>query len=561
LDDIQIEAPSQSRVKVIPLGGVGEVGKNITCFEYGDDIILVDVGLGFPTADMYGVDLVIPDITYLQDKLDHIRAIFLTHGHEDHIGALPYLLPQLGIRLPLYCTRLTAGLVRVKLKERKLVEGAQIHVVNPNDVIQAGAFKVEFFRVSHSVPDGVGLAITSPAGLIVHTGDFKFDQTPVDGKVTEFGKLAEIGNRGVDLLMSDCVHVESPGMTPSESVVTQAFDQIFRDAEGRIIVATFASLISRVQQVLDTAYKYGRKVAPLGRSLENNVAMARDLGYLDIPENTLIKAGEAANQHPLQVAYVVTGAQGEPMAVLSRIANKEHKTLSIQPGDTVIISATPIPGNETSVGRIINSLVRQGANVIYSAIQRVHVSGHASQEELKLMINLVKPRYVMPIHGEPRHLSLYGKLAQELGYEESNVLIMENGKVAEFGPDFGGITGTVPAGPIFVDGSTVGDIGDVVIKDRGLLARDGILMIVLVADAESGMLAGSVDVVSRGFVYMREAGELLDYVRSRVEEQFGQEDLLGDRAATIKRVKDFVGDLLYAQVKRRPVVMPLIMKI
>ena len=326
MEDIQIEAPHAIPREGHSFGRLGEVGKNITCFEYGDDIILVDVGLGFPTADMYGVDLVIPDITYLQDKLDRIRAIFLTHGHEDHIGALPYLLPQLGVDFPLYCTRLTAGLVRVKLKERKLVEGAQIHVISPDDVIEAGAFKVEFFRVSHSVPDGVGLAITSPAGLIVHTGDFKFDQTPVDGKVTEFGKLAEIGNRGVDLLMSDCVHVESPGMTPSEAVVTQAFDQIFRDAGGRIIVATFASLISRVQQVLDAAYKYGRKVAPLGRSLENNVAMARDLGYLDIPENTLIKAGEAANQHPLQVAYVVTGAQGEPMAVLSRIANKEHKS-------------------------------------------------------------------------------------------------------------------------------------------------------------------------------------------------------------------------------------------
>ena len=553
---------AEQRVRVIPLGGLGEVGKNMTVFEYGEDIIIVDVGLGFPTQDMHGVDLVIPDITYLADKVDRIRGIFLTHGHEDHIGSLSYLLPQLGLATPLYCTRLTAGLVQVKLRDRKLVEGARLNVVSPDDVVEVGSFKVEFFRVAHSVPDGVGLAITTPAGIIVHTGDFKFDQTPVDGKVTEFGKLAEIGRRGVTLLMSDCVHVESPGMTPSESVVTGTFDQIFREAEGRVIVATFASLISRVQQVLDVAYKYGRKVVPLGRSLENNVAMARDLGYLDIPENTLIKAGEAERYDSLQLAYVVTGSQGEPMAVLSRIANQEHKSLSIQRGDTVIISATPIPGNETSVGRIINSLVRQGANVIYSAIQRVHVSGHASQEELKLMINFVKPRYCMPIHGEPRHLILYSKLAQELGYDTDHILIMENGKVAEFGPNFGGkITGSVPAGPIYVDGSTVGDIGDVVIKDRGILARDGVLMVVLVADEESGSLAGPVDVVSRGFVYMRESGELMDYVKKRVEEQFATDDLLGDRQYTIKRVKEFVGDLLYAQVKRRPVVMPVIMKI
>ncbi len=558
MEEVQIE----QRVRVIPLGGVGEVGKNMTVFEYGEDIIIVDVGLGFPTQDMHGVDLVIPDITYLSDKLERIRAIFLTHGHEDHIGSLPYLLPQLGVGIPIYCTRLTAGLVQVKLRERKLVEGAKINIVTSESTIEAGAFTVEFFRVAHSIPDGVGLAITCPAGLIVHTGDFKFDQTPVDGKVTEFGKLAEIGRRGVTLLMSDCVHVESPGMTPSEAVVTSAFDHIFREAEGRVIVATFASLISRIQQVVDTAYKHGRKVVPLGRSLENNVAMARDLGYLDLPENTVIKAGEAEKYDSIQLAYVVTGSQGEPMAVLSRIANNEHKSLSIRKGDTVIISATPIPGNETSVGRIINSLVRQGANVIYSAIQRVHVSGHASQEELKLMLNFVRPRYAMPIHGEPRHLALYGKLAQEIGISADNILMMENGRVAEFGPNFGGkITETVAAGPIYVDGSTVGDIGDVVIKDRGILARDGILMVVLVADEESGILAGPVDVVSRGFVYMREASELMDFVKLKVEEQFNAEDLLSDKQQITRKVKDFVGDLLYAQVKRRPVVVPVVMKI
>ena len=546
-------------IRVIPLGGLGEVGKNMTVFEYGQDILIVDVGLGFPTEEMHGVDLVIPDITYLLDKIDRIRGIILTHGHEDHIGSLPYLLPQL--KAPLYCTRLTAGLVQVKLRERKQIEGTQINIITAEDSVQLGIFKIEFFRVSHSIPDGVGLAITTPAGTVVHTGDFKFDQTPVDGKVTEFGKLAEIGRRGVLLLMSDCVHVESPGMTPSETVVTQAFDQIFREAEGRIIVATFASLISRIQQVLDVSYRFGRKVAVVGRSIENNVAMARDLGYLDVPEGTLIKLSEMNKIDPIGSALVVTGAQGEPMAVLSRIANGEHKSITIQKGDTVIISATPIPGNETAVGRIINSLVRQGANVIYSAIQRVHVSGHASQEELKLMLNFTRPRYVMPIHGEPRHLTLYSRLAQDVGIAPENIFIMENGKVAEVGPYFGGITGSVPAGPVYVDGATVGDIGEVVIKDRGLLARDGVLMIVLVADEETGVLAAPPDLVSRGFVYMREAGVLMDFVKTQVEQQFSQEDLLSDRPQTTRRVKEFVGDLLYNQTKRRPVVMPVIMKI
>ncbi|WJW66088.1 ribonuclease J [Candidatus Chlorohelix allophototropha] len=549
------------RIKIIPLGGVGEVGKNMTVFEYGDDLIIVDVGLGFPSEEMHGIDLVIPDISYLDDKKEYIRAIILTHGHEDHIGALAFLLPQLGIEIPIYCTTLTAGLVKVKLKERKLIETANLRVISPDDKIIAGSFTIEPYRVAHSVPDGVGLAISTAAGTIVHTGDFKFDQTPVDGRITDFGKIAEFGRRGVLLLMSDCVHVESPGITPSEAAVTQTFDQIFREAEGRIIVATFASLISRVQQVVDVAYRYGRKVVVVGRSLENNVAMGRELGYLDIPENTLIKAGEASKYDPSQLTFVVTGAQGEPMAVLSRIANREHKTLTIQQGDMVIISATPIPGNETAVGNCINNLIRQGADVTYSTIQRVHVSGHASQEELKLMINLVRPRYLMPIHGEPRHLALYSKLAQELGYTVENIFIAENGKVVEVGPNFGGVTGTVPSGAVYIDGSSIGEIGDIVIKDRGLLARDGVLMVVLVADQESGLLVGPADVVSRGFVYVREAGELMDFVKQKVEQRFGDEDLLSDQAGTIRKVKDFVGDLLYMQTKRRPVVLPVVMKI
>jgi ribonuclease J len=549
------------RLRVIPLGGLGEVGKNMTVFEYGEDILVVDVGLGFPGEDMHGVDLVIPDITYLEGKQDRIRAIVLTHGHEDHIGSLPFLLPTLGMDIPIYCTALTAGLVRVKLRERKMIETTQVNIISSDATLQLGVFKVETFRVAHSIPDGVGLAITTPIGTVVHTGDFKFDQSPVDGKITDFGKLAEIGKRGVTLLMSDCVHVESPGITPSEQVVSATLENIFREAEGRVIVATFASLISRVQQVLDVSYRYGRKVAVVGRSMENNVAMARDLGYLEIPENTLIKAGEATKYDPVQVTFVVTGAQGEPMAVLSRIAKGEHKTITIQKGDTVILSASPIPGNETAIGRIINSLVRQGANVIYSAIQRVHVSGHASQEELKLMLNFTRPRFVMPIHGEPRHLTLYSKLAQELGYESENIFIMENGYVFETNGETAAINGKVQAGAIFVDGASVGDIGDMVIKDRQILARDGIMMLVLVVDADTGKLAGPPGIVSRGFVYMRESGELLDFVRQKVEQEFATVDLLDDKSSSIRRIKEFVGDLLYNQTKRRPVVMTEIMAV
>jgi ribonuclease J len=551
----------QERLRVIPLGGLGEVGKNMTVFEYGEDILIVDVGLGFPTEDMHGVDLVIPDITYLDGKQERIKAIVLTHGHEDHIGSLPFLLPSIGMNVPIYCTPLTAGLVRVKLRERKMIETTQVNIINAEAVLQLGVFTVETFRVAHSIPDGVGLAITTPVGTVVHTGDFKFDQSPVDGKVTDFGKLAEIGKRGVTLLMSDCVHVESPGITPSEQVVSTTLDHIFREADGRVIVATFASLISRVQQVLDVSYRYGRKVAVVGRSMENNVAMARDLGYLEIPENTLIKAGEANKYDPVQITFVVTGAQGEPMAVLSRIAKGEHKTITIQKGDTVILSASPIPGNETSIGRIINSLVRQGANVIYSAIQRVHVSGHASQEELKLMLNFTRPRFVMPIHGEPRHLTLYSKLAQEIGYDPENIFIMENGYVFETDGETAAINGKVQAGAIFVDGASVGDVGDMVIKDRQLLARDGILMLVLVVDSETGKLAGPPGIVSRGFVYVRESGELLDFVRQKVGQEFSTADLLDDKSGAIRRVKDFVGDLLYNQTKRRPVVMTEIMAV
>jgi len=436
---------TKKRVRIIPLGGMGEVGKNMTVYEYGDDIILVDVGVGFPEEEMFGVDLVIPDITYLHDKLHRIRGIFITHGHEDHIGSLPYLLTELG-NPPIYGTPLTLGLIGVKLRERRLLEKAVLIPMGPEDVIEAGAFTIEPFRVCHSIPDAVGFGITTPAGLIVHTGDYKFDLTPVDGRPTDFGKIAALGNRGVLALVTDCVHVETPGFTASERVVEEAFDRIFAQTDGRIIVATFASLISRIQQVVDVAQRYGRKVCPIGRSMENNVEMALGMDYLHDPQRVLVDVKRASELPPNRVAYVVTGSQGEPMAALSRMAGGDHRQLKILSGDTVIISATPIPGNETSVGRIINNLFQLGADVIYSALTTVHVSGHASREELKLMLNLTRPKYVLPLHGEQRHLILYKRLAESMGWDEDAIVLAKNGSVVAFSDEFAGIVETVHAG-------------------------------------------------------------------------------------------------------------------
>jgi ribonuclease J len=540
---------------------LGEVGKNMLLVEYGDDIIVVDVGMGFPEEEMFGIDLVIPDVSYLDDKLGRLRAIFLTHGHEDHIGGLPYLLPRLGFP-PIYATALTAGLVEVKLKERGLLEQTRLNVIHPDDTIRAGPFGVSFFRVSHSIPDGVGLAIETPAGLIVQTGDFKFDQTPVDGRPTEFHKLATLGNRGVLALISDCVHVETPGITPSEQTLTETFARLFDAAEGRVIVATFASLISRIQQIAEVADWYGRKVAVVGRSLEQNVAMAQKLGYLRLPDGVLKPATELINAPDREVVFIVTGSQGEPMAVLSRIANNDQRLIRVKPGDTVIISATPIPGNETSVGRIINSLFRQGAHVVYSAVDRVHVSGHASQEELKLMLNLTRPRYVIPYHGEERHLHLYGRLAQELGVPAENVLIGESGSIYEVGPDFGGITGKIDVGYVFVDGLSVGDVGQVVIRDRQMLARDGILIIVVTVDRSSGTLLAGPDIVTRGFVHSREATELLEATKERVRQELaGNGHFTGEWSFLTRKLREVTGDYLYQQTKRRPMILPMVMEV
>jgi ribonuclease J len=556
------------RVRVVFLGGIGEVGKNMMVLEYGEDLIVVDVGLGFPEDEMLGIDLLLPDVTYLQDKLERIRAIFITHGHEDHIGALPYLLPRLG-NPPVYATRLTLGLIGVKLKEARLLERADLRELDPDggEPVQAGAFAVEPFRVSHSIPDGVGFGITTPAGLVVVTGDFKFDQTPVDQRRTDFAKLAEFGRRGTLALLSDCVHVETPGVTPSERTLEPTFERIFSAAPGRIIIATFASLISRVQQVLDIAALYGRKVAVVGRSIEKNVEMAIELGYLRPPEGALVSQHEASYLPDDEVIYVVTGSQGEPMAVLSRIANRDHRTIQVGQGDTVIISASPIPGNETSVLRIIDNLFRQGAEVIYSAIDKVHVSGHASQEELKLMLNLVRPRYAVPYHGEYRHLALYARLAESVGIPPEQILQAHLGAVVAFGPDGGEIAGQVPAGHVYVDGLTIGDVGDVVLRDRQTLARDGVLFVAVTVDRQTGELVAGPDITSRGFVLPGQADELFAAAKGRVREALQPNGHGADRVdRTVdwnylnRKLRDVTSTYIWEQTRRRPMILPLVVE-
>ena len=447
---------TQQKLNIIPLGGLGEIGKNMTVFKYGDDIIIVDAGLAFPEDDMLGIDLVIPDISYLTENKDKIRAIFLTHGHEDHIGALPYVLKKLD--LPVYGTALTLGILQGRLKQNG-VSSSQLKTVQPGEVIRAGSFKVEFIRVNHSIPDAVAMAIHTPLGVVLHTGDFKIDQTPVDGQVTQFSKLAELGNQGVLMLLADSTNVERPGYTPSEKIVGKTFDEEFRYAKSRIIVATFSSNVHRIQQVVESAVRYNRKVAIIGRSMVNVVNIAMELGYLNVPDGTLIDIDETNNYRPDQVVIITTGSQGEPMSALTRMAMSDHKKVGIVPGDTVIISATPIPGNEKGVSRTIDHLFKLGAEVIYEKSLGIHVSGHASQEEIKLMHNLLRPKFFMPVHGEYRMLVKHSKLAQSLGMPKENIVIAENGSVVEVTNDSVGINNKVTAGKVLVDGLGVGDVG------------------------------------------------------------------------------------------------------
>jgi ribonuclease J len=550
---------SEHILKIVPLGGVGQIGKNMMVLEYDEQLLIVDCGLMFPESDMPGIDIVIPDMAYVYERRDQVRAIIVTHGHEDHIGGLPYLLQQ--VHAPLYATRLTRGLIEVKLREHGLLKQATLHTVSPEDRdarLDLDPFQVEFFRVCHSVPDGVGLAITTPVGLVVHTADFKFDQTPVDGRLTDFAKLAQLGERGVHVLLSDSTNAETEGLTPSERVVGETFDRIFSRAAGRIIVATFASNISRVQQVIDAAHKYGRRVGIVGRSMVNNVKMAAELGYLDVWSDDLLTAGEMNSLPPDEVAIACTGSQGEPTSALVRMAMGEHRQINIRPGDTVIVSATPIPGNEEFVNRTVNNLFRAGAQVYYHELAQVHVSGHASREEHKLLLNMLRPRFFVPIHGEYRHLVLHARMAEEVGIPPEDIFVIESGQVLEFGPDWGRINGQVTEGHVLVDGLGVGDVGAVVLRDRHLLSRDGFVVVVLAVDADDGQVLEGPYIITRGFVYIRESEDLIAQASQHILDavQHG-----GPRSALVDKIKDSLAEFLYGETRRRPMILPVVMEI
>lgn len=552
---------NEQKLLIIPLGGLGEIGKNMTVIQYEREILVIDAGLMFPEEEMLGVDMVIPDISYLVENKDMVKGILITHGHEDHIGALPYVLQQ--INVPIYGTKLTMGLVEGKLKEAKFKKSVKMNVINPPASVKIGSLNVEFFRVNHSIPDSVGIAIHTPLGTVCHTGDFKFDQTPVDGKIADLHKLAELGSKGVLVLLSDSTNAERQGYTMSEKVVGGTIEEIFSKAKGRIIVATFATNIHRIQQVFDAAFKFGRKVAVVGRSMVNTVNIALNLGYLSIPKNLMMELDDINKLSKEKVVIITTGSQGEPMSALTRMAMSEHKKVEIIPGDTVLIAATPIPGNEKLVARTIDHLFKQGAEVIYEAISGVHVSGHASQEELKLMLNLVKPRYFVPVHGEYRHLIHHANLAKEVGIPEKNIFIAENGRIIEFTKDSARLAGKVTAGKVMVDGLGVGDVGNIVLRDRKQLAQDGILIVVVTIDKETTEVVAGPDIISRGFVYVRESEELMEQSKEIVRQALKkcQEEKVTEWSMIKSQVRDTLGKFLFEQTHRRPMILPIIMEV
>lgn len=547
--------PPANLLRIVPLGGVGEIGKNMMVLEYDERLLVIDAGLMFPESDMYGVDLVIPDIAYLTERAEQVEAIILTHGHEDHIGALPYVLEQLDV--PVFGARLTIGLAEVKLRQHGLLSNAQLHTVATDDVLQLGPFTVEFFHVCHSIPDTLGVAVTTPVGLVIHTSDYKFDEYPADGRLTDFGRLQELGERGVLLLLSDSTNAEVAGFTPSERDLEESFDQIFRSATGRIFIATFASNISRVGQILELARRHGRRLGLVGRSMRENARMAARLEYLDVEAGELLTNEQMERLPDNEVVIVCTGSQGEPTSALVRMSMEDHR-VNIRPGDTVIISSTPIPGNEELIHRTIDNLFRLGADVIYSDLAHVHVSGHGSREDHKLMINLVRPTYFIPVHGEYRHLVLHSRLAASMGIPPENIFVIESGQVVEFGPDGACLGELVTEGHVLVDGLGVGDIGHIVLRDRHHLAQDGFVVAVAMVDQTSGGLVGEPEILTRGVFYVRDSEELLERARTSVR---GALVHAGPPSALGNKIKDALAELIYAETGRRPMVLPVVLEV
>lgn len=551
----------RDKIKIIPLGGIDEIGKNMTAIEYNGEIAVIDCGLKFPEDEMLGIDIVIPDTTYLEKNIDKVKGFFITHGHEDHIGALPYVLKK--VNVPVYATRLTLGLIEVKLREHRMFDTVKLNVVKPRDIVSLSKMSVEFIKTNHSIADAVAIAVHTPAGVLIHTGDFKVDLTPVDGEILDLARFAELGTKGVLCLMADSTNVEKPGYTFSESTIGDNFEKIFMGAKGRIIVATFSSNIHRVQQIAEAAIKMGRKIAFSGRSMENTVGVARELGYLNIEDRQIIKIEEVGRFRDDQVVILTTGSQGEPMAALSRMALGEHRTIKIKPGDVVILSSHPIPGNEKSVSRTINMLYKLGAEVIYEAKADVHVSGHACQEELKLMQALVKPKYFVPVHGEYRHLKMHSELAIKMGREPGNALIPENGDIIEVSRTSIKKNGKVPQGQIFVDGLGVGDVGSIVLRDRQHLSQDGILTVVASIDEETGSLIAGPDIISRGFIFVKGSENIIEEARIIVKDLLTEQEGRKNRNTDYikNKIKESLKNFLYQRTMRKPMIVPVIMEI
>ena len=552
---------SKKKIKVIPLGGLGEVGKNITVIEYGEEIIVVDCGMTFPDSEMYGIDVVIPDVTYLVNNKERVKGFFITHGHEDHIGAIPYILNQ--INAPIYATNLTIGLIQSKLEEHKMLDIVELNVVKPGDTIALDKLKIEFIRTNHSIADSCALAIHTPLGIVVHTGDIKVDFTPVDGKVIDLQRLAKIGKQGVLLLMADSTNACHPGYTMSEKTVGETLDNLFSKGNGRIIVATFASNIHRLQQIINSSIKYGRKIAFSGRSMEKISEVAIRLGYLDMPEGLLIDLKDLKLYNSNQITIVTTGSQGEPMSALTRMASSTHKNIQIEKDDMIIISANPIPGNEKAVSKVINELTQKGANVIYKSIEEIHVSGHACEQELKLLQSILKPKYFVPVHGEYKHLRKHILIAEEVGLQKEKSFILENGDVLSLNRKSACISGKVQAGNVLVDGIGIGDVGNIVLRDRKNLSKDGIINIIVAIEKETRSIVSGPDIVTRGFIYVRESEELVNQIKeiSYDSIQTSIDKNIFKWSEIKNNIRNDVGSFIYSKTKRKPIIVPIIMEV